>query len=353
MPTEYGTRRPAQAPVHIAPSVACELEFVLFVARTHDSWHRPDPAWLGPFIGAHADVYQRIREFWGEDRSPECAEFLILAERAGALFSLDAAELLDGVEEEAAALQPLPPLRTETESTRRLFHDRLAQLAASEERRRAYVRLLRDTWEAVSDEWQTNGLPAVEARCAAWEAQIERGMPPLRVLPSASMARQQRLGSVPVADLVEAAMQQGRVAFVPAYFAGEGRGLLELADWLLVAEGIESGREMERRREKAAEAARRFKALSDPTRLAILTFLMTQATSVSDLAEAFELTQPTVSVHVRVLREAGLLASQKAGNLTLYRATEAHVRAWVDEAVEALVAPTCTCGMCPWCMDNT
>ncbi|GAB4327830.1 MAG: hypothetical protein Kow0010_11490 [Dehalococcoidia bacterium] len=350
MPTQYGTRRQdAAASVRIAPSAACELEFVFFVVRTHGSWHRPDPPWLAPFIEEHGELYRRIRDFWGEDRSPECAELLVLAERADVLFGEDGARVVDALEAAATSARPLPALRTETQVTRDLLRARLMQLATSPETRLDYVQLARDTWEAMSDEWRVRGLPAVLARCNAWQEQVERGAPPLQVLPSTSMARQQRLGTVAVAGLVQEALEQGRLAFVPTYFAGEGRGLLELSDWLLVAEGIDSGREMERRREKAAEAARRFKVLSDPTRLAILTFLMTHGTSVRDLAETFELTQPTVSVHVKALREAGLLESQKAGNLTLYRASAEHARAWVAEAVEAMLAPTCTCGTCPWC----
>ena len=350
MPTQYGTRRQDAASVRIGPSAACELEFVFFVVRTHGSWHRPDPAWLAPFIEEHGDVYRRIREFWGEDRSPECAELLVLAERADVLFGEDGDRVVDALDAAATSTSPLPALRTETQATRDLLHARLMQLATSPGTRRAYVRLVQDTWQAIRDEWRLRGLPAVLARATAWQDQIERGSPPLQVLPSTSMARQQRLGTVPVAGLVQEALERGRLAFAPSYFAGEGHGLLELSEWTLVVEGIESGREMERHREKASEAARKFKVLSDPTRLAILTFLITHSTSIRDLAETFELTQPTVSVHVKALREAGLLDSHREGNLTLYRASEPHVRQWVEGAVGEMVEPACTCGTCPWCM---
>ncbi len=58
-----------------------------------------------------------------------------------------------------------------------------------------------------------------------------------------------------------------------------------------------------------------FKALADPTRLEILRLVSAQsgATCVCDIVEHFELSQPTISHHLKVLRDAGLLTSVKLG----------------------------------------
>ena len=56
-----------------------------------------------------------------------------------------------------------------------------------------------------------------------------------------------------------------------------------------------------------------FAALSDPTRLAIVTRLMEGEASVQDLAEPFDITQPAVSRHLKVLEEAGLIETRIAG----------------------------------------
>jgi DNA-binding transcriptional ArsR family regulator len=53
---------------------------------------------------------------------------------------------------------------------------------------------------------------------------------------------------------------------------------------------------------------RTFSALADPTRRAILTQLMAGESSVSDLARPFRLAQPTISKHLKVLEDAGLIA---------------------------------------------
>ena len=64
----------------------------------------------------------------------------------------------------------------------------------------------------------------------------------------------------------------------------------------------------------ADEAAALFKALADPTRLRILRAI----SSVNELCEcnivpAFGLSQPTISYHLKILREAGLVHSERRG----------------------------------------
>jgi ArsR family transcriptional regulator len=63
-----------------------------------------------------------------------------------------------------------------------------------------------------------------------------------------------------------------------------------------------------------------FKALADPTRLEILRLLSAQRgpTCVCDLVAHFELSQPTISHHLRVLREAGLLRMARIGIWSFY-----------------------------------
>jgi len=56
-----------------------------------------------------------------------------------------------------------------------------------------------------------------------------------------------------------------------------------------------------------------FSALSDGTRRAILQRLMQGEARLSDLAEPFDMSQPAVSKHVRVLHDAGLLVVEKRG----------------------------------------
>ena len=59
-------------------------------------------------------------------------------------------------------------------------------------------------------------------------------------------------------------------------------------------------------------------ALADPTRIALLYMLDEGAQCVTDLTEALEAPQPTVSYHLRILRERGLVVAEREGTMVLY-----------------------------------
>ena len=63
-----------------------------------------------------------------------------------------------------------------------------------------------------------------------------------------------------------------------------------------------------------------FKALADPTRVAIVNRLAAgEECCVCDLTDTFELSQPTVSHHLRILRDAGLVEADRRGTWAYYR----------------------------------
>lgn len=73
--------------------------------------------------------------------------------------------------------------------------------------------------------------------------------------------------------------------------------------------------------EDAVSLAIRFKALGDPARLRLLSLIAAQESGtacVSDLTVALGLSQPTVSHHLKVLREAGLVTSERRGTWVHY-----------------------------------
>src|SRR5574341_1134883 len=59
-------------------------------------------------------------------------------------------------------------------------------------------------------------------------------------------------------------------------------------------------------------------ALADPTRILILYALHDRPRNVTELAEFYEIPQPTVSRHLKALRDRGLVISQRQGNAVLY-----------------------------------
>ena len=73
--------------------------------------------------------------------------------------------------------------------------------------------------------------------------------------------------------------------------------------------------------ESAADLARMFKALSDPVRLRLLSLIASHEggeACVCDLTGPFDVSQPTISHHLKVLREAGLVGSERRGTWVYY-----------------------------------
>lgn len=63
-----------------------------------------------------------------------------------------------------------------------------------------------------------------------------------------------------------------------------------------------------------------FKALGDPVRLRLMSMIASvPEICVCDLTPAFDLSGPTISHHLRVLREAGLVDSERRGTWVWYR----------------------------------
>ncbi len=88
------------------------------------------------------------------------------------------------------------------------------------------------------------------------------------------------------------------------------------------------------------ETARVFKALSDETRLRLLTLLAEQgpdgALCVGALARRLEVTQSAVSQHLAVLRMAGLVVDERRGYYVHYRVNRARLAGYLDQVRASL-----------------
>jgi DNA-binding transcriptional ArsR family regulator len=70
---------------------------------------------------------------------------------------------------------------------------------------------------------------------------------------------------------------------------------------------------------RAATTSDAFNAVAEPRRRAILSYLALGERPVGDLVAALELEQPSVSKHLRVLRDVGLVHVRRDGRRMLYR----------------------------------
>ena len=74
--------------------------------------------------------------------------------------------------------------------------------------------------------------------------------------------------------------------------------------------------------DQAAELAKVFKALGDPVRLRLMSMIASRGEGgevcVCELTPAFELSQPTISHHLKLLRQAGLIDCERRGTWVYY-----------------------------------
>ena len=87
----------------------------------------------------------------------------------------------------------------------------------------------------------------------------------------------------------------------------------------------------------AEELAPLFKAVADPMRLRLLSLIACHdggESCVCDLLEAFDVTAPSVSYHLKILREAGLISSERRGTWVYYR-----INPEVMARMSAILAP--------------
>jgi ArsR family transcriptional regulator len=87
----------------------------------------------------------------------------------------------------------------------------------------------------------------------------------------------------------------------------------------------------------AGELAALFKAVADPVRLRLLSLIACHPggeSCVCDLTPAFDMTAPSVSYHLKILREAGLITSERRGTWVYYR-----VMPQVMARMSAVLAP--------------
>jgi len=76
---------------------------------------------------------------------------------------------------------------------------------------------------------------------------------------------------------------------------------------------------------------RAWKALGDPSRLAIVTALADRPQAVGELAEQLPISRPAVSQHLKVLKEAGLVTDRAIGTRRVYRLNPVGVAALRDQ----------------------
>lgn len=330
MPSELEPAFRASVP-RVATSGVMELNFALFIVECllqPPAYRRYECVpWANAALGSRQDLLERVAAFWGDGHN-EWSETLILAHRGGMLFDESPEGFIAHIDDLLALPGEVPPLPSEPPGVREILAARIARLQESPELRRDYARLLGDIWDALAPAWREEGLPIVRQRAGRIEQQLAGGADPRTLLPRHHFVFRERH-----APGFQAALEHGEAVFVPLALAGAGAAYFALPGATLVAFGPDAGTGGAAHRQAMEAAAARFKVLSDPTRLSILDHLSYDEHTITDLARALGVSQPTVSVHVKALREGGLVEALREDGRTVYRASPERTREFVESTL--------------------
>jgi DNA-binding transcriptional ArsR family regulator len=268
--------------------------------------------------------------FWG-DGHRMLVESLVIAHQLGCLTGWDIEPLLSlsGAKLDADADMDLA---TESAEERELVPERIARLARDAKLRRRYEQLLRKIWAEAEPVLRELGRPTVERAVLRACASLEHGQSPLELMGEDHIARREAY-----VHLTEQALRDGTLVLTPCYIAGGHGHVVALPGLLSVAVGTGVTTDMARNRATAERVARDLKLLSDPTRVLILTELDRAPATVGEIAQRVGVAQPTASVHVRQLREAGLLTATRDGGSSSYRVERSRLREALLSAHDTLL----------------
>ncbi len=286
-------------PTVIGPSLALELSWA-----AHSAWSprlRGQHRVLAQLADDDPELLREVREFW--DDGLHClAELEVLAFLAGALGEVEAEPLLTVLDSARLDVPPDLALRSESPADRAVIQARLDRLRTDDRRWHDYRSLLSALYAPLDGWWRTVGRPGAERAVTATRRALARGDEWRRMVSSDCVEVNRHIA--------EELDVQIPIVLVPCSLFGKGL-YLDLPDCQLIGIGVELGEFGARAR--TGDLAKAMKVLADPTRLAILDHLRSGDRSIGELALDFDLSQPTVSVHVRQLRQAGLVRATRRG----------------------------------------
>ena len=323
--------RPTEArepQISVGASLAVELSWIL-LAAAEDKLCVDHPA-LARLYGQHPAMRDEVRSFWG-DGVDDFGELLVLADQARVIGSTDVDEFAAAVPAAAASTPSDLPLASERPEDRAVFLGRIEALGRSTKRRSAYSRLISGAWAGVAADWEAFGRAATATASERYRRRLERGARWVDLV----IADSSHLSKL-LPELAGLVPPEGSVTIAPSYFSGQGL-VFDLPGRLLV--GVHAQQSRAEDRSRTDPVAKRLKAIADPTRLAIVDYLAGGARTVGEVAQAFELAQPTVSNHVKVLRDAGVIVGERRGSRLELMLDRQAADALVDE-LRSIVAPT-------------
>jgi DNA-binding transcriptional ArsR family regulator len=315
----------------VSASAPSELAWILNLLTQTARYAEPalaelDASLLPGVSQLRGPITERIRQLW-QDGQPGCMELLLCADQAGSLLEDDPVRLFSwlrsGAGQRAAGGYEL---LTESPQDRAVIHERLQKLRGDARTRDAYRGVLNDVWRLASPAWARHGKRVVAEACTAWKVRLDTGGPLGDLVPPRHpLTRADQLG------LEDLFTRRAEFALSPLYFCLSGGHVVDLGDYVHVAVPASDLLPIRRVRD-AAFVADRLRVLAEPTRVRILLHTMSAPAGVMELARATRISQPTVSGHLKVLQNAGLVQTQRRGGRSVFVGSRKRVERLLEDA---------------------
>lgn len=175
----------------------------------------------------------------------------------------------------------------------------------------------RGLWRALAPTWAREGRSAATVAAVAFLDAYRASGSVLASLPLHHFVQFEA-----VKASIRRAESEGRVVVVPLGLAVAGGFHFDVAGTLFIGFGLRVEQLHERTSARVADLAARMKVFADPTRAMLLALIGRFSglhLTVGDLALQLGVSQPTVSGHLRLLREAGLVQIERRGNKAFHR----------------------------------
>lgn len=233
-------------------------------------------------------------------------------------------------------LADLPPLLIRGEGGKPADAPDSAETQFSEESAAVAQDVLRSLWLAIEPVWKGGGQEMVIQAAQKSLRKLAGGGDVIEALPERHFLQFE--GHV---SQLREEYARGRLRIVPLAFAAAGGFFLNGERVTVVGFGMYGERVHSELEDKVRRAADKAKVLGDPTRLMLLSFLVrfeSMPMTVGDLARHVGVSQPTVSGHLKLLKAAGLIRTERKGNKT-YPKVEKDAVEQALQAVRAVLAP--------------
>jgi biotin operon repressor len=294
-------RPPSTSVEVVGPALAMDLSWCITNLQKHEM-KLPVPEALSRELVAHQG---RVESFW-DDGMKGFAEVEVLANIADAVAVSDFAVLRSRCEEALRTQNLDVDLISETRENATIILARLRKLRDSGTLRADYFELLSDVWSVVARWWEVEGARSLRRTIAEVENKLSGGSKWYEIL-----ITECNVCAVHMPGIISRYENGKPVTLVACAFFGKGL-YFEFPDRILIGFGITSA--VEEAKSRVTSIVGPMRALADPTRLAIFETLKAGPVSIKDIAASFSLSQPTISVHVKRLREVGLVNATRIGN---------------------------------------